>query len=80
MPERSEAWGEGFFLGSRPDGDSQVGKARWQEWEADGHTVPAVRRQREMNTGPHVAFPFLVSTRSQTWSGTTIFEYLPASI
>lgn len=66
MPERSEAWEEGFLSAHGLLVAVMVGKAWWQEWETEDHTLPAVRRQRERNAGPHMAFPFLFSTRSQT--------------
>lgn len=66
MPERSEVWEEGLLSAHGLTVMVMVGKAQWQEWEADGHTVPAIRRQSEMTAGLYMAFPFLFSTRSQT--------------
>lgn len=44
MPERGEAWEEGFLSAHGFIVTVMVGKAWCQEWEADGHTVPVAKR------------------------------------
>jgi hypothetical protein len=43
-----------------------VEKVWWQEIEVDGHVMPTIRKQKEMNTGAQLTLSFFILPGSLT--------------